>query len=412
MDSDAIPQRWRHVRPKEFIEGQAHALGISSTQIGKMSQINSIFTDGSETIWAFWYRIARMKEAYMWTNHLAGGTLIVEKLGYSLGPSYFLGDPPKGQPRNLWIQVEAITQTATKQGRKRKVIIYGATAKKGKVPGKALVSQAIDTAIRDWKKQPISVLTSTVDKTADDLHKRAGAEVFEAIVGAIEWQLTIRDTGQLIQQNKMCRINMPHYMPPGNYFVVGVTRQGSPQGMTQIVRVREKGFALSKRVPDAPVLAKTPTSVSDEYKSAANITAQLKGVRWGDSFVRATREYGTANGWDFSLFLGVLMSICRVESNFHNEREIHTSADSNIEWYAKPTGDGGSDVPAVHAQTPGQPAITVKPTVPSLSKEIDRWHELFANNPGNPDNPFRGRWIRERRGWPYAAHRHSDQGVR
>jgi cell wall-associated NlpC family hydrolase len=385
VDTDALPQRWKNVMPQAFIQGQAHTLGISTTEIAKMSRINSLYTDGTETVWAFWYRIARMREMYMWTNHLSGGTLIVDKLGYSLSPSYLFGDPPKGFPRNEWQPIEQIDQISTKQGRQRRVIIYGKTAKKGKVLGFAINGQAIDTTIRNWKRQPTSVLTSTVDNTVAELHKRAGALVFEGIVGALEWQLTIHDQGQLIQQNKMCRINMPHYMLVGNYFVVGVTRTGNANGMTQVVRIREKGFALSKRVPDAPVLAKTSTSVSDDYKPATSISASLSssGIRWADSFVRATREYG--GSWDFAVFLGALLSMCDIETGFHNIRQ-DSSGPSHIEWYQPPSAPnafGSADLLNPNAFG------TADLLNPTYGTGAMRKYSLdFANEPNNPDNPM------------------------
>jgi cell wall-associated NlpC family hydrolase/prophage tail gpP-like protein len=387
-DTDALPQRWKHVQPAAFIEQQAHTLGIASTTIHKMSQINTLFTDGSETVWAFWYRIARMRKCWMWTNHLAGGTLIVNQLGYSLWTPHLLGDPPKGQPRNNWQQVEEIIQISTKQGRKRRIIVYGAAVKKGKTAARPLIQQGVDTTIPSWKKQPVSVMTSTVDKTNEELKTRADNEIFESIVGAVEWQLTVRDTGQLIQQNRMCRINMPHYMPVGNYFIVGVTRQGDANGMLQTVRVREKGFALSKRVPDPPVLAKTKTSVSDDYKPAASISSQLQtsGVgrkEWADYFVRATREFG--GSWDFAVFLGALMAICEKETGFRNIRQnTSVSALNGIEWFALEPGppSPGTTLP------PGQTIGPVKPTDPAHGTSGEQYSKDFANEGHNADNPM------------------------
>lgn len=382
IDSDAVPQRWKNLYPAQFIQQRAHTLGIARTQVAKMSPVKTIFTDGTETEWSFWYRLARMRDMYMWTNHMNGGTLYVDKLGYSLSPSYLFGDPPRGQARNAWLPVEDVSQTSTKQGRKRRVIIYGDTAKKGKTVGRSLVQQAVDTTIPSWKKKPTQVLTSTKDKSPKALHDKAGVEIFESLVGAVEHLLTIHDQGQFIQQNKMCRVNLPAYGLVGNFFIVGVQRAGGVDGMTQIVRVREKGFALSKRVPDAPTLAKTGTSVSDDYKPASSIGAALAAsgqVRWADSFVRATREYGVTAGWDFAVFLGTLLAMCDKETGFRNVRQTYTGskpAESNVEWY----GDPADQVTV--AQPPDPSTITV-----NRDPEFT-YHSRFANEHTNNLNPF------------------------
>jgi cell wall-associated NlpC family hydrolase/prophage tail gpP-like protein len=389
VDTDAVPQRWKNLRPTDFLQQRASALGIVTTKIAKkMSPVKTFFSDGSETEWAMWYRLARMRGMYVWTDHLSGGTLYVDKLGYGVTPAYQLGDPPRNQARNAWIPVQQIVQISTKQGRKRRVIIYGATAKKGKTPGRQLVQQAVDTTIPHWRKKPISVLTSTTAKTVSDLHDLAGIEVFESIVGAVEWQLTIHDTGQLIQQNKMAQVNMPQYMLPGLYFVVGVSRQATPDGLVQVVRLRERGFALSKRIPDPPTLQKTLTSVSDDYKPASSIGAALavnSNIRWPDSFVRATREYG--GSWDFAVFLGALLSICKQETGFTNIRQISNRGPNHVEW--EPISQFGPDGPVVGASGSTPEGGTIGPEPPANQADVARQYAVtFANDPGNQYNPY------------------------
>lgn len=384
VDSDALPGRWRHVVPAQWIAQRAHALGISSTKIASMANIASYYTDGSEKEWAAWYRMARMRHMYMWTDNV--GALIIDKLGYSLVPTYKFGMPPRGQSSSGWFPVEDAPQTSNKNTRVRRVLVYGmkggSKGAKKKSLATAMVAQGIDTSIGAWKKQPTTILTSTTAKTQTELKKVADEEVFESIVGTQELTLTVRDTGVLIEQNKMALVNLPdHGIVMEPWFVVGVQRHGGPDGAVQIVRLREKGFAISKRVPDAPALQNAKDSATD--KPVASIGAALAkqgsalGIRWADSFVKATHEFGTPAGWDFAVFLGVLLSICQHESSFQNEREKNANAVGNgEEWQDYQDWLNSGD------------RLTSKKSAAELLRE---YQETFANSAGNPLNPFRTR---------------------
>jgi cell wall-associated NlpC family hydrolase/prophage tail gpP-like protein len=369
VDSDALPGRWRHVIPKKWISERAAALGISRIRCADMATITSYFTDGSEKEWASWYRMARMRGMYMWSDQF--GTLIIDKLGYALSPTYRFGKPPPGQSSAGWIPVEDAPQTSTKQSRVRQVLVYGMTGgkkKKGNKNPTGIVAQGLDTTIAGWKKKPRSIMTSTTAKNQVALQKIADDEVFESIVGAQELILTIRDEGVLIAQNMMALVNMPEYgIENEPWFVVGVQRQGGPGGLTQIVRLREKGFALSKRIPSAPTITKDPS----ETRAASSIAAALAntgGIRWSDSFVRATNEFGVANGWDFAVFLGVLLAMCEQETGFTNERE----GGKGYEWAPL---DQWSNLPAQLGITNAQ----------DLLIEYERH---FANSASNVFNPM------------------------
>lgn len=329
VDSDAMPGRWKHIKPDLFIRDHAVALGVSQVEIASMSFIKEIITDGSEKEWAFWYRIARSKGMYMWTNHQRG-SLVINKLGYSLTPTYRFGTPPPGQNMAGWYPVEDSPQTSNKQGRIRKIIVYGIDAKNGK----AMISQSVDTSIAAWKRRPLMILTDSSAKNQGDLKKTADDEVFESIVGAQELELAIQDAGQPILQNRMALVNLPeHGIDMEPWFVVGVQRQGGADGFTQIVRLREKGFAITKRVPDAPQLKNAKDSAANKPTgSIVEALAGMSGIRWADSFVRATNEFGVKNGWDTAVFLGVLLSICSQETSFANIRERHGGAINDVEW--------------------------------------------------------------------------------
>lgn len=370
IDSDAFPGRWKHLRPKQWLEGRAHALGIGLTAVADMAPIASLVTDGSEKEWALWYRVARKRGMYVWSDNV--GRLIVDKLGYALSASYKFGNPPKGQASSGWFGVEAVAQNSTKQGRIRKVLIYGENAKKGK----AMVAQGIDTSISSWERQPLMIQTSTTDKTIADLKETADEEVFESIVGSQEIELTIRDTGVLIQQNRMGLINLPMLDIENElWFIVGVQREGGVDGLTQRVRLREKGFALTKRVPDAPKLQPDPAT----DKPISSIGGALKQVigkdwpsGWIDSFVRATNEFGVPAGWDFSVFLGVLLSIASHEHGDGVPRNVRGSVNgaiNGVQWV--PFADFRGET-----ESPNRTGGT-----------RDQYNRTFANAQKNPYNP-------------------------
>lgn len=314
---DAPPGKWKHVRPKQFITNRAHNVGLPNILIHEMREFATLVSDGSETEWAFWYRMAREREMWMWTE--PNGKLMIDKLGYSLAPSYRFGQPPRGVSSAGWIMPERVAVTKSTTDRVGDVWVYGQDAKTS-IP---FVTRGIDTTIKGWKRKPLRIMASSTAKSVSEAKKEADLEVFESIVGAFEIELTIHDVGTLVLQNRMARVELPDFDLSGNFFIVGVRSVGSGDGMTQVLRLRQKGFAMSKRVPSDPKLVD-----SDVGKNAvsASIGAQLAtlgrgmGVQWADSFVRATREFGTANGWDTAVFLGVLLAICEHESSFRNVR--------------------------------------------------------------------------------------------
>jgi prophage tail gpP-like protein len=367
VDSDAIPYSWNWVNPEAWLKDRAAKLGIHNTHIHKMSTIKSLKTDGSEKEWALWYRVARMKNCYMWSN--ATGGLIVDRLGYSLTPTYHFGSPPAHGSSAAWQKAEAVNIASSKQGRVFKVLMYGEDAKKGK----AMIAQSIDHRIAAWKKQRTTVLSVSTAKTQKELQRLANEETFEGTVGAQELQLTIHDTGVLIQQNKMALVNLPDYdIHMEMWFVVGVERRGGEEGMTQIVRLREKGFAITHRVPTSPVLNTGKDKSTNKPITSIGAALTNSGIRWGDSFVRATNEFGKPAGWDFGLFLGVLLAICQQESSFHNCRE----GDSHTEWqpYDKWLNSGER--------------LTSNKTSSELEVEYAR---AFANDASNSLNPYHNR---------------------
>lgn len=193
------------------------------------------------------------------------------------------------------------------------------------------VARGIDTTIRAWKRLPKKITSSSTAKSQKDAKKEADLEVFESIVGAFEIEVVLHDDGTVYQQNRMCKINIPELDLVGTFFIVGVQRRGGMGGMEQVLRLRQKSFALTKRVPDDPKLTSpdaAANAVPASIGSALSSIGSAIGVRWADSFVRATNEFGVPAGWDFAVFLGVLLSICEAESKFLNVRQ----GEFDIEW--------------------------------------------------------------------------------
>lgn len=367
VDSDAPAGRWRHVKPKPFLEARAAKLGLTSLSIASMREITSVMTDASETEWSFWYRLVRQRGLFMWTGPL--GTLYVDRLHYDDNASHLFGIPVKGNDNAGWQRPISVVVHSSKM-RSGQVWVYGEEAK----TGRPFYAKGVDTSISSWRRKPIHIITSSNAKSNTEAKKDADEEVFESIVGAYEIQLVIPDSGQTIQQNRMARLMLPAPLDHlnGLYFIVGVSRGGGPDGFTQVVRLRERHFALSKRVPDEPKLTKpndpgtrrVPSSMASILSQAS--TSDGRPVPWADHFVQATREFGVPAGWDFAVFLGVLMSICEQESHFRNVRE-----GGDYDW--QPYDQFSND-----------------PRQLGIKREADirrKYEQTFANAQRNPDNP-------------------------
>lgn len=360
--SDAKPGKFKQMKPKQFITDRAKKLGMPIARIAPMSEIGLLATDGSETEWALWYRIARKKGMWMWT--LPTGGLVIDKLHYSINPSYFFGHPMPNTPSG-WLMPSQVTITKSTVGRVGEVWVYGEDQK----TNLGFASRQIDPHIKSWKRLPLRILTSQTAKSISDASDEAKIEVFESIVGSYEIELVFQDTGQLVNQDSMVRLNIPELEIEGLFYVVGVRKQGGMDGMQQVVRVRQKGFALSKRVPDDPKLKKSADAqaVPGSVAAALSSIGDGQGVRWAESFVRAAREFGSAKGWDLSVFLGVLLAVAQKEGGgFRNVRE-----GGDYEW--QPYEQFQNDP---RNSTPQRDAVTYR-----------KYETMFANKQKNPDNP-------------------------
>ncbi len=302
------------VRPNVFVGDEARKLKIgSSLALANVPPFSKFNIDGSESYWEVWYRMYRKRQMWVWFD--ADGTLSANKLNVSATPKYSFGE--KGNS----IKVERVEWRSNKKQRIWEVFVFGHKGDSGFVstpPGR-------DTQITDWLKKPTLLLTSSTARSPVQARDEALEEIFESQVGAVEIKLLIENPGILIQQNNMASVNLPSVDLKGIFYVVGVRSiGGATDGLVQEVRLREREFALSKRVPDPPVIgeggvAQTP-SESDQFgRDGVSVKiGKISGVRWKYHFVEATNKYH--GPWPFSLFLGVLLAICDHESGFSNVR--------------------------------------------------------------------------------------------
>lgn len=357
--SDALPGKWRHVKPAPFIVGRARKLGFPNALIPSMREFTTLYTDGSETEWAFWYRMARKRQMFMWTTSV--GQLVIGKLGYGAKPKYLFGEG------SGYLMPTRVSITKDTSGRIGEIWIYGADQK----TNLGFRGHSTDIHIKGWKRLPVRVQTSTTAKNTSEATDDAHDEIFESIVGAFEMELTFQDTRMLVAQNTIARVHLPGLGISGDFFVVGVRKQGGMEGMTQVVRLRQKQYALSKRVPTDPKLVGgNDTTVGASVAAALGRMGRTVGVRWADSFVRATREFGVKNGWDQAVFLGVLLAMCKHETGFRNVREGGSDEWEPFEAFAGSEGN----------------------KAPNREAELRRQYEkAYANAASNPDNPYRTR---------------------
>lgn len=371
VDSTPLPKKWAKARAWAIVKSQAHELGFHKTQLSHTGIVKkSQYTDGSESYWDFWYRLYRQEKMWLWT--LPDGTLYGGPLAYGDDPIYYIGDPKASDGAHILnriIPVETAVLTKSTQPRLYEVVVYGTRGHQGKGANGEIGFNvtAKDPTISKWQKRPRKVILDSQSHTPNAARRAAWEEIYEGKVGAVEFKITIPDPGFIIRPNKIARLNLKEIDLHGDYYVVGTRVQGGPDGFVQEIRLRERGMALSKRVPTAPKLDTGGSGTS----TAASVGAALEqgGIPkgWGNYFVKAAKQYH--NPMDYSLFLATLLAICDTESGFQNERQLGGPGGDHIEWYpyAAPTnlpqpgvgGRGGSG-----AQTRSD------------------WERQFANEPG------------------------------
>ena len=334
VDSQRPPGNFHLVRPDVFVRRDAIALKIGDRlRLTKTPLFKKFSVDGSESYWETWYRLYRKRRMWIWAE--PDGSLIAGTLNYNARPSYFMGGKP-GQygrlQREGWIPVERVEIRSNKQQRVWEVYIIG---NRGDV---SFVSVARDATVREWIKKRQVFLRSATAHNPAEARVEAWEELFEGKVGAVEIKVTIADPGYVIRQNTIARLDISEIGLKGDFFVVGAQTFGTQgEGLYQEVRLRERNYAISKRVPDDPKLEETP---SEEIQTGAGGVSESLGVKWKDYFVEATNKH--AGPWPFKLFLAVLLSIAEQETGFRNVRGGGT-----IEY----PGTSNGQIPSVVTQT-------------------------------------------------------------
>jgi cell wall-associated NlpC family hydrolase/prophage tail gpP-like protein len=365
-DSQAPPVTVAVMRPHIFIRNEAKSLGIADTQLSTATYLKKFERDGSETYWESWYRICRNKKMWLWAE--PSGKLVSGYLNYDEKPAYYFGRPTAGVGNpSSWIKVEKLEVTKSTTSRIGGIWVYGVHEKNNvgfRYPPPPQIEPLRDQTINGWVRRPLKIITSTRAKNVGDARDEAYEEIFEGKVGAVEIVLTVA-TELVVHQNEMAYVNVPEAGVKGLFYIVGITREGGMDGSTQSIRLREKFYAISGRIPPDPEEEEDPGL---EQTAPGDIKAQLPGIRWGNAFAAAALQYH--GGWDYKLFLGVLLAICDQESGFSN----CIQGKGGVDWYPPP--EVGASVPP----TPGTPGVP--------PQSLAGWKKIWDNEektlgPGN-----------------------------
>jgi len=378
LDSMVEPNKWKKIKPMYLIGNQAKQLGFPSANLNSISKVKKIIkTDGSETYWEFWYRLVRNDKAYIWCG--PNGALILNRLNYTKQPTYYFGTPLKtDRPAiaDAHIPVEGLEIRKSTQGRVYRVWTY---VNNGRLRATVPV---YDGSIGDWIKRPVKIVQDSHSHTITMAKKRGWLEIYEGKVGAVEIRMVISDPKFVININRMCRVRIPEIDFYGHYFIVGVKVQAGSSGFIQEIRLREKGMALSQRVPEEPRIPKltkkpkatdTSDNVDEEAIIHENTVNLVPGHEdWGDYFWRAAAAH--QGNWDFDIFLAWLMAIAKFETKFHNIRERGMNiGHEGVEWYA--------DLPGPDPKTYGEAAADAILKGQRLASHA-QWELTFANQIG------------------------------
>lgn len=328
-DTIAEPVTYRHVRASDVIAKMASEMKVATKlDLTPTNILGKVATDGSETAWEFWYRYIRRAGQWMWLE--PDGTLKSSKLNYELDPVYYFGQPIKGSSvgAGKWIPVEHGEYHSSKQGRLWQPILYYHNG--GRVVPLASIK---DRTIKNWLRQPVKLF-----ERKDIVHPKAAVhfveeEIFESKVGSLEIKLVIPDPGIVIRQNNIAQVNVPELQMGGTWFVVGTRIIADNAGFTQEVRLREVGFAISKRVPTDPVQSQEPGKDATKGGELSKNISLPKHQEWMQCFVDGAEKWH--GGHEFQWFLACLLAICEQETGFTNERNVSTNPPGvhGVEWF-------------------------------------------------------------------------------
>jgi len=389
LDSFAEPKQYRHAKAWAIIGTQSRQIGFQRTSLLKGQQVKKLqYTDGSETYWEFWYRLIRKEKMWLWCS--PNGTLVANTLNYESVPSYWFGTPPRTASKYLkvhHIPVETVEWKKTTQGRVGSLLIYGHKGDNG------FLTTVADPTLKLWTKKPRKNILDTDAHTTTAAQKTGWEEIFEGKVGAIEITLTVAEPGFLIRPNRVAHVRIPEMNLVGYFFVVGVRAEARNEGLAQEVRLREIGYALSRRVPTDPKMQTTgPPKNKDVSSSLSDAISGMDEMpaAWGDYFYKAADKWH--GPWDFNLFLSCLLGICHQETGFRNIRQNGVKvSDGNlagrdgIEWHPRPSasdpkvdGPAGARGPLVPAPAGAQGPVGV-----TQNAKVVQWKLDFVNEPGD-----------------------------
>jgi len=383
IDSEVPPSQFRHVRGWAVVDQQAKALGFRKTKLAHGQMVRKVaHTDGSESYWEFWYRLYRREKMWIWCD--PDGTLRADFLHYSGTPNYWLGVPKTDDPgrvKESHIPVEQFGVRKNAQTRVAEAYVY---FHKGKTGSNVI---AVDPTMRAWEKRPKRILLDSNARTSKGAMKTGWDEIFEGKVGEIEYTITIPDPSFLLRQNTIARMRLPDFNLVGDFFVVGTQTQVGPDGAMQVVRLRDKKMALTRRIPSEPKATGTQGPKDLKVQTSLGIAlSEGLPMPWGSFFFNAAKRFhapdpGTGGGatWDFNLFLACLLALCDQLTNFSNIREP-TGHNDNTEWF--PFKDPKDQSPSSGTIGTYGPPAPGRPTVVQPGKDRRSWEYIFANDKG------------------------------
>jgi hypothetical protein len=371
VDSTVQPGKYRKFQAWRLVDQQAREIGFKRTMLAKTGPNGPIIrklqvTDGSESYWEFWHRIYRKEQMWIWTE--PGATLVANKLNYEKPASYFFGSARRTDSKFIarqFIPVERLEIRSSKQNRLGEVWVYGHKGDNG------FLVRTSDPTTAGWIKRPRKIMLDTEAHTKSAAMKTAWEEIFESKVGAVEYSLTIPDPGFPIKQNEIALLNLTDPDIQGEFFVVGVRRQIGPEGFLQEVRLRERQYAISRRIPQDPKLksSNTPSQGTQDAGFSSGISAVANmPEEWATFFIKAANTYH--GPWDYNLFLATLIAICDQETGgtFTNIRANGGPGGDHHPWEIPPSG---VSVKGSHNEG-GSTALS-----------LDEWKQRYANEGGD-----------------------------
>lgn len=323
-DTQAVAGKWKNRRAHEFIEERARKLNIANSYSFATGPVKkTIRQDGSETEWEFWYRLIRREQMYLWFT--PDGRLVSSKLGAEAPPSYFFGTPPSNisaSAARQWVPVESVAYRKTTQTRIGNVQVFY----KGQDNKNYATDFIPDGTIPEWEKSPLKYVEDTHVSTKAGANRTAYEEIYESKVGALEIQVTIPDLGFIVRQNRIARLRIPEIDLGDDWFIVGTQIVAGPEGFVQQVRLRERNYGMTRRIPEEPKTEPEPGAKGAEETAECLETADVSCRKDYTPFLEKA-----ANRWHsnvpYDLYLAILMAMMEKEG-CRNVRQ-----GGSIEWF-------------------------------------------------------------------------------